>query len=184
MKDSKKDKLKNRNIYLFDNIDQISIENIVKTIVEINIIDKINSKKYKNYQSDPINIYINTFGGSPYSALPLYSVIKSSKTDINTYAIGAVMSAGLIIYLAGKERFCYKYSTFMFHEVASDLNGKAEEMKKELIELDRLQEIYNELVIKNTNLDLNELNKIIKKSKDWYIDHDLALKLGIVTKII
>jgi len=176
---NKRDNLVDRNLYLIENIDTYRVKAIIESINNINIEDDLNSKKFKNYKRNPIKLHIDNYGGEVYSALGLYSVIKSSKTKIYTYALGSIMSAALFIFLAGKKRFATKYSTFMFHEVSSMFWDKLTGIKQNVKEMERLQNITESIIIDECDIDKKTTKKIKKYKKDWYIDSKKAKKLKI-----
>lgn len=182
MKQTKTDKLKERNLYVFNDIDSIEVKNIIEKINDINNLDNRKSKNRKRYNRIPIKLHINSFGGDVYAALSLYSVMQKSKTKVYTIANGAVMSAALIIYLAGKKRFAYPYSSFMYHELTSFNVGKLKELKDINIVLKNLQKQLDFIVTNRTNIKQKKLNKIRKAKKDWYINLKDAFILKITTK--
>lgn len=173
-----------RQIFLFDDINQYSVKELAELIVKINLKDDFNEKRYTNYKRSSINFYINSFGGDPYSSLGLYSLMKKSKTIVNTYALGAIMSGGFLIYLGGKERFAYDGSYFMYHEVADIRFGKLQDFKENNEHLRNVQKSYDEVVINETFIKNEKLKSIKKRKIDWYIDINKAKELNIVHKII
>lgn len=183
-----KKELKDRHFYLFDNIEAYTIKDIIEVIHNVNIYDdkKEHHKKknFNKYTRKPIKLFINSFGGGIYSGLGLYSVIKSSKTPVHTYLIGAGMSAAFIIYLAGKKRFAYPYSYFMLHQLSSIATGKLKDIEDEAFHFNIIQSKLDEIILKETLITKDQLCKNKELRKDWYIDIQEAKKLKIVHKEI
>ena len=80
--------------------------------------DDEKDEKEKDYNREPIKLYINSYGGSIYDMWGLIDVILNSKTPIYTYCTGYAMSAAFKIFLAGHKRYCYKHSIFMYHQMS------------------------------------------------------------------
>lgn len=132
-----------------------------------------------------IHIYINSFGGDPYTSMGFYDFLRSLKTcDINTYNIGCAMSGGSIIFMAGDNRYMYENTVFMMHSVSSGAEGK---VHLDLIdEADECKRIHNqlcEIYAKHTKRTKKQWDNLIKY-KDRYYRAEDALKMGIVHKII
>lgn len=164
-----------RIIHLFDDIDSDSVGKVIKGLQLI---------MAKNSEL-PIDIYINTFGGDPYSGLALYSYIRSLGTIvIRLHALGAVMSAGSIIFMAGDERYIYSNSVLMLHSVSSFAEGKVHlALEDEAEECKRLHKQMCEIYAAHSKQDFNYWNKRIKY-KDIYIRPEEAVTLGLVDKIV
>jgi ATP-dependent Clp protease protease subunit len=172
--------LKERKIILNEEISDAIVERVVMPIIKFNEEDKDIPKD----QRKPIELYISSYGGSCYDGFSLMSAIESSITPVHTICLGYAMSMGLGIFVAGHHRKCYSFSTFMYHEIMSAAEGKAEEINRATQEYKRLQKMYDDFVLAKTNLTSKKLGLIKKKMIDWYIGADEAKALGIVHEIL
>ena len=118
-----------RMFYLSDGIDNISLGKMCFHLLYLLKIDDRKENEQKNYQRQPINIFINSFGGSVYDMWALIDIIESSKTPIHTYCSGYAMSAGFMIFLAGHKRFVTKHATLMCHQLSMWDSGKIADMQ-------------------------------------------------------
>ena len=91
-----------RDLLLSDRISQGTVKDIIKDIFEINFDDDEKEEIYKDWERKPIQLFINSYGGSVYDGLALIDVIKRSKTPVHTVCIGSCMSMALWIWLAGE----------------------------------------------------------------------------------
>ena len=176
--------IKDRKILLSKTINSESAREVITSIFDINYDDNNKEEKYKEFQREPIQLYINTFGGSVYDGLAIIDAIRDSKTPVHTYCIGSAMSMGLYIFLASDKRFVGKYSTFMYHEVATGVWDKLEGLKMEVKECDRLQNMLDDMVKEKTNIMQEQLNEYRERKTEWYINSRDAVKLGICHEII
>ena len=132
-----------------------------------------------------IDIYINSFGGCPYTAMGFYNFIRTLNTcDVNTYNIGCVMSAASIIFVAGDNRYMYEDTVFMLHSVSSMAEGKAHlDLSDESDECKRIHKQMCDIYAKHTDKSSKQWNTMIRY-RDKYIRKNEALDIGIVDKII
>ena len=90
-----------RNLYLPKQVDQASMNELTKSIIEINEDDEHLKKLYGVYgliyDPKPIKIYIDSYGGKVYQCFGLIGVMENSLTPIHTVVTGAAMSCGFII---------------------------------------------------------------------------------------
>jgi len=167
----------NRNIAIDYDIDE-SLFEVTKQILEYNRQDKdIPTDKRK-----PINIYVMSYGGDLYQAYALISTMLASKTPIRTINMGVAMSAGLLILLAGHERYAMKYSTAMIHSGSGGAQGTYEQMEEQQKNYKKLVDMMRDYILERTNIDTKLFNR--QKSKDWYLNDKEQVELGIASKII
>jgi ATP-dependent Clp protease protease subunit len=177
-----------RDLFFSKQVDQASIEELSKKIIEINHNDERLKKIYDvygfEYHPKPIIIYIDSYGGSVYQCFGLLSIIEKSKTPIHTIVSGAAMSCGFMILIYGHKRFAYENATPMFHQVSSVAWGKAKDLEEDLEETLRLQARIENMTLKKTKIPRKKLEKVYKTKKDWYMTAEEALKLCVVDEII
>jgi ATP-dependent Clp protease protease subunit len=173
-----------RTLYLFDTIDKATVKAVVENIIKINKLDDDIDKREKDYKRLPIEIIINSRGGSIYDGLALINVIEKSKTDVHTYVYGLAASMALLIAVSGHKRFSGRLSTFMYHSVSNNIGGKLDHLKNRLDEMQRLQNIYDQYLLSKTKFGLDQLKNSQDHQHDWFISTDEALELGIIDMII
>jgi ATP-dependent Clp protease protease subunit len=178
---SKKLSKSNKTVYLFD---EVGTNSTLKCIQALQNIIEFNDEL--DNPEDPIKLIINSGGGDVYDGLALMGFIQSSPVQINTYSYGGrVMSMALPIYLCGAERYATRYTTFMHHSGAWEMDySKIEIHKQELEEMNRLENMVNNFIIKQTKIDKKLLTKYQEMNREWYIPADEAKKLGIVHKLL
>lgn len=179
---------KSRKLFFGKQVDQESIEELTKSIVNINENDKLLVKLYDvydlEYKPKPIEIFIDSYGGLLYQVFGLLSVMEKSETPIHTIVTGAAMSCGFMMLIYGHKRFAYELSTPLYHQVSAGAIGKVEDIEQEYIEAKRLQDKLEELTLRKTKISKEKLDQIRKEKVDWFMDSEEALKLGVVDEII
>lgn len=174
----------NRTFYLSDDVDNESIGKLMWYLLYQIREDDEKDEKEKDYKREPIKLYINSHGGEVYDMWGLIDIILNSKTPIYTYCTGYAMSTAFNIFLAGHKRYCYKHSTFMYHQMSCWRNGKYQDLVEDREEMDWLNKKNEEYVIDRTNLTKYDINEIREKKKDFYIHSDKAVKYGIVDEVL
>lgn len=163
--------IQNRRIMLDETVDETSVGWIIRALRRMIDADK----------TKPIDIYVNSYGGYCYDGLALYDFLRAcSYTNIRTHATGKIMSMGLVIYLAGDERYASPRASFMAHSVSGGAWGKLYELKVDIDETERLNEVNLDIMKDRTNKTKAWWKKEIQY-EDKYYNKDKALKLGIVT---
>jgi len=164
--------LDNRIIHLSGEIDAYTISDIIKGIQLMVLKNK-----------EPISIFINTFGGCPYSSFALYDFISHLDITVKTYNIGCCMSGGTIIFLAGDERYMFSNAVFMFHTVSSTSEGKLHELVDESSECQRIFQQMINIYSAHGKLTTKEWTKRLKYH-NIYMRKEEALALEIITGVI
>jgi ATP-dependent Clp protease protease subunit len=153
----------------------------------IGLIHEVN-REDRNKVSDnrePIILILNSPGGNVYDGMGIIDAIENSSTPVHIHIHGYAMSMGFAIATCGHYRYATKRSTFMYHECSWDTSlEKMGYHEQELKESKRLWELYDEIIVSNTGIELKQLQKVRKERKEWYIDAETALALGVVDEIL
>lgn len=170
---------KYRKILLSEDIASMSVRDAIKEIIEINYDDDQKEIDYRDWERKPIQLFINSFGGSVYDGLALVDIVKQSKTPVHTISIGSSMSMGFWIYLAGHKRYVGEHTTLMFHDLTGFTWDKSAAMKQELNEVLRLQKIICDEITSTSLVKQETLDDYIIRKAEWYIPADEAIKLKL-----
>ncbi|WNR46280.1 ATP-dependent Clp protease proteolytic subunit [Paenibacillus roseipurpureus] len=173
-----------RTLYLFDGINKSSVKTIVEQIMKVNQFDEDKDKKEKDFKRVPIDLIINSNGGSVYDGLGLINVIENSKTPVHTYVYGLAASMSLLIAVSGHKRYSGRLSTFMYHSVSTHIDGHLEHLKNRVDETQRLQNMYDEYLLSKTNLQEDELHRVQEHQRNWYMSPEEAMAYGIIDGIV
>jgi ATP-dependent Clp protease, protease subunit len=173
-----------RKIYLFTDVNFHSVESATKKIIEINELDDEREKTIKDYVRKPIELVVNSPGGYAYSGFGLVSAIQISKTPVHGICLGHAMSMGFIIFAVCHKRFAHRLSTLMYHEAAFGIADNLTQIRHEVEELSRLQDLYDDVIVETTKIKKNQLHKFREVSRNWYMTAEEAQKLGLVDVIL
>lgn len=164
--------LENRRIMLDEDVDEYSVGWLIRGVQKMVDIDS----------SSPIDLCVNSYGGSVYDGLALFDTLTELPCLLRTCAKGKIMSMGFFIFMAGDERRSSARSTFMHHEISFCFSGKSTEGRIEQREVDRLERIICSTVSDRTKKDAKWWRRW-GKSTDKYFDRERAFELGVVTHL-
>jgi ATP-dependent Clp protease protease subunit len=162
-------------------INDDNVNEVIGIIYEINEEDSKNTTK----AAQPIQLVLNSQGGDVYQGFGLVDCIELSKTPVHVTVLGQAMSMALPILLSGHHRSMSQRSTLMYHEISWETGReKLGYHKQEAKEGDRLQRMYDEIVVSKTSVTEKKLKEVRDRNQEWYITAEEALKLGFVDEIL
>ena len=171
----------NNNLYFYGPVSQESTTILRTQLVEL---DKKSRLFEISYDSPPlpINLHIQSGGGSLLHTYYIVDLIKNLKTPIHTYIDGFAASAATLISVAGDKRFMTKNSMMLIHQLSSQNSGKFLEIEDDMSNLKTMMSLLRNIYLENTNLTDEILTELLKK--DLWLTSDICLEYGLVDKII
>lgn len=170
--------LKQRKLYLTENVEQVSIGDIVKNILQYNREDyglEVADRK-------PILLYIASNGGEVDSGFELIDVIMSSKTPVYTINLGYQYSMGFLIGLAGHRRYAMNHSKFLLHDGSNFIYNSGAKAQDQMEFNRRVEDRVKKYIISRSKLTSEEYDS--KLRVEWYMFSDEAKEKGFVDYII
>lgn len=170
-----------RYIYINDVIDSNLANQIVSLVHYYNLTDKREGIDIPDRET--IKVMLNTDGGCLHSSILIAQVLRASETPVKTVCNGKAYSGGLLIFMAVPDREVGEFSELMYHEARTGeygISGTFVEVGRSMKNFDRLQKVYDKLVIEGSNITQKQLNKYKNNVSDWFIDRDEAIELGII----
>ena len=164
--------------YLFGEIGEENIGNAIKWILSANL-----NKKPKR----TLKLFINTYGGDLYEAFALIDVMKSSYHNISTIGIGAVMSAGFLIFASGKqgERYIGKNAGSMNHQHSDSMESKMHDMRAQMKENQNCELRCLNILKDATGMTIQKVrNEFIKNPSDQYYTAKQMIDLGVADHLL
>ncbi|CAA9987992.1 ATP-dependent Clp protease proteolytic subunit, putative [Plasmodium knowlesi strain H] len=177
IKDMKKDlKLfffKKRIIYLTEEINKKTTDEMISQLLYLD-----------NINHDDIKIYINSPGGSINEGLAILDIFNYIKSDIQTISFGLVASMASVILASGKKgkRKSLPNCRIMIHQPLGNAFGQPQDIEiqtKEILYLKKL--LYNYL-----STFTNQTTETIEKDsdRDHYMNALEAKRYGIIDEVI
>lgn len=131
-----------------------------------------------------IHLYINSPGGSVTAGLGIYDTMQFVTCDVATYCLGQCASMGAVLLTAGAQgkRSCLPNSRVMIHQPMAGSEGSATELEIHAREFLRLKKRLNEILLKHTGRNLEEIER--DTDRDKFMSSEEALAYGLVDRIL
>ncbi len=130
----------------------------------------------------PINLHINSGGGSVFDVLFAIDEIKNLKVPVHTIVSGMAASAGTVLSCAGTKRFITKNAHMLIHEIRSGFWGKKSEIDEHFENTSQLSKLLIDYYKDHTKMTEDDLKEILKH--DYYWDAQKCLEKGLVDEIM
>ena len=170
--------LKNNNneaeIMLYGNIgdmvgyDDITDQEIVKQINDLGNVSKI-------------TLRINSLGGSVFSAIAIYNVLKSQKAEVVAYIDGICASSATIITSAADKVIMPKNALYMIHNPSTMAYGESKDLEKSINLLDTVKDTIIETYIAKTGQTKEVLAEMM--DNETWLTAEEAKSLGFIDEV-
>ena len=169
------------NIYLYGPISIQSCEELKNKITDMDYSGRLFKLEYDT-NPPPINLHIQSEGGSLLNVLYLVDLIEMVDTPVNTYIDGYSASAASLLNVVGKKRYMSQNSLMLIHQLTSEKEGKYQELDDEMQNLQLLMNKIKAIYLKHSTIPYEQLNEILKH--DIWLDATTCKKYGLVDEIL
>lgn len=165
--------LYDRIIYMGDEFTSETCNLIITQLLYLNSIN-----------DDPIDIYINSVGGSVCDGLSVIDTINLSKSPVNTICTGMAASMGAVLLSCGQKggRSVLPHSRVMIHQVSGGMFGTCADMKIEYEQTERCKQDIYKILSENIGKPYEKIEKLCDRN-NWFIGQE-AVDLGIADKVL
>lgn len=134
--------------------------------------------------NQPINMYINSPGGSIYAGLAIYDTMQMITAPVATYAVGVTASMGTVLLASGTKgkRYALPHATIHMHPASSGAQGYTEDVRIAFREQERVQTQLFHLVGKHSGHDWKEIEEMF--IRDRYMNALEAKMFGLVDQVL
>ena len=152
--------------------------------------EKKQTKEDDGEPTPPIYL-LNTFQDqvSKMRAVSLFGNLMrliKKEYDINTFGLGKVMSAGILLLASGTkgQRRIGKHTRIMLHSITAGHTGALHSLENDIKETKWIQEQHIAALAAETKMTKSYINKMLNKKIDIYWNAVEALELGIADIIV
>lgn len=174
----------NRKIIISEPITDDLAEKVISHLTAINDYDEYMNSILRDYNPKPIEMFINSGGGSATAGNAIITVMELSETPIITYGVGIVASMALAIFASGDVRIASRFCRFMYHAVSYGAEGHITDHEDMHREANILQEMYDSIFIDRTKMTPEQMTNIRKSKKDFFFSGKRAVVLGVADDIL
>lgn len=170
---------------LYGTIDEEKAANLIGSLYTIR--NRYRRLRSQNAKLNPIDLIINSEGGSAPDMFAIYDAICIVKAEfpIRTIGLGRVMSAGVLLLAAGTKgiRCAGEHTRFMMHSVSAGNFGSLAELENSYQETMHVQHMFTTTLASNSKLTAKKTQRILQKKIDFFFDVDRALQFGIIDSV-
>ncbi len=130
----------------------------------------------------PLWLHINSYGGSLFTAFSVADQIALLKTPVYSVVEGICASAATLISLSCTKRYILPNSFMLIHQLSSFMWGTHEQFKDEMEVQNKLMTRLINFYTTRSKAKEDELRAML--TRDYWMDADEALKLGMVDDIL
>jgi len=131
-----------------------------------------------------ISLYINCPGGEIYPGLAVYDTMQLIRAPVSTIAVGWAASLGTVLLAAGTKgkRYALPHATIHMHPAGGAARGYAPDVRIQLNELLRVEDLIKNLLAQHTGQSLERLAKDF--DRDYFMDPREAVEYGIIDEVL
>lgn len=170
--------LKQRKLFLNSDIDQLTVADTAKHILQFNKEDS----GLPPEERAPILLYVVSNGGEVDSGFELIDIIQNSKTPVYTINLGYQYSMGFLIGLAGHKRFATRNAKYLMHDGSNFIYNSGAKAQDQMEFNRKVEERVKLYIMSRSNLTSEEYDS--KLRVEWYLFADEAKEKGFVDYII
>lgn len=134
------------------------------------------------YKGQPLNIHINSGGGSVFDGQSMATAIKNHGAPVTTIIEGVAASMATIIALSGDAVYMTNNSLFMIHNPMLDSYGDKNELKKAISLLEKVETNMVNAYSSKTKLSKKEIASMMNE-ETWFTAKE-AVKAGFVDRVV
>jgi ATP-dependent Clp protease protease subunit len=135
-------------------------------------------------EESPIQIYINSPGGSVYSGLGIYDTMQYIKPEVSTICTGLAASMAAVLLCAGSKgkRFALPHSRIMIHQPLGGAEGQASDIEITAKEIGKLKNELYEIISNHTGQTVKKVHA--DSDRDYWMKSIEAKEYGMIDAIL
>jgi ATP-dependent Clp protease, protease subunit len=155
------------------------IDDYVANVIQAQLLFLDNTEPGK-----PIDLYINSPGGSVYAGLGIYDTMQIIKSPVRTTCTGMAASMSAVLLVAGEsgERSALKHSRVMIHQPMGGMRGQAADMEINYKQIMLLKNELYEIIADHSGKTFEKIEK--DSDRDFWMTSTEALDYGMIDKIL
>lgn len=130
--------------------------------------------------TEPINLYINSPGGTITAGLAIYDTMQYITPEVHTWCMGQAASMAAVLLAAGApgHRYALPYARILIHQPWGGLEGQATDIKIQAEEILRLRKWLNEILAQHTGQPVEKIEA--DTERDYYMTSAEAKTYGLI----
>lgn len=137
-----------------------------------------------SFSKDPIQMYINSPGGSVTAGLAIYDIMNFIPCEISTICMGICASMAAVLLCAGSagKRRALSNSEIMIHQPLGGMQGQATDMEIAAKHMQCVKQKLYRILSRHTHQNMDTIQ--LDCDRDTYMDAQKAKDYGMIDQII
>lgn len=135
-------------------------------------------------EAAPIDLIINSPGGSVTAGLAIYDTIRGLKSPVNCICSGLTASIATIVLIATEKarRFSQKHARILIHQPLGGIRGQATDIDIHAKEILKTKQMINEMLAEATGQTVERIEE--DTNRDYWMSAEEAKEYGLVGSLI
>jgi ATP-dependent Clp protease, protease subunit len=132
----------------------------------------------------PINMYINSPGGSVTAGLAIYDTMQFVRPPVETLCVGQAASMGAVLLCAGAKghRYALPHARLLIHQPHGGAEGQAADIEIQVREALRQRDLVNGIIAHHTGQNVKKIEK--DTDRDNFMTAAQAVEYGLIDQIL
>ena len=132
----------------------------------------------------PVQLYINSPGGSVTAGLAIYDTMQYVRPEVGTICLGqaASMAAWLLAAGAKGRRMALPNARVMIHQPMGGFQGQATDVDIQAREILKLRQRMNEILASHVGKSVEQIAK--DTERDYHLSGEEALAYGVIDQVV
>jgi ATP-dependent Clp protease protease subunit len=138
-------------------------------------------------KTDPINLYINSPGGSVTDGMAIYDTMQFISAPVHTLCVGQACSMGAVLLAAGAKghRYALPNARIMIHQPSGGARGQSTDIQIQAEEIKKIRKTLEEVLAKHSGEKVEKVNKDCERDNFLSVEEAMKYgKLGLIDKIL
>jgi len=176
--------MKDRIVMLLGQVDGSMSAVACASLLFLAHIDKDGAPITDGSKAPPIQVFIDSPGGSVIAGNAIYDTMRSINAEVITVGMGMQASMGSVLLAAGDVRKMTRSSKLMIHAMSSGTNGDISGQHISLDFTDRLSDEGNAIYVRHIGLTAKFWELACAAPEGTWLSADQALKMGFIHEVI
>lgn len=169
--------LQNNSLYLVDEINEISVEPLIKAL-------HCMDRRHNKIKDKPIKLHICSPGGEMAQMFSLYDTIMLTSAPIVTIGMGEVASAALPILVSGTKRLVTENTFCMAHMPLVKQDGSIKELKSATEAAALWESRMWNILGRHTKKSKAQWQAMVNRQGEVWMDAHRMVEWGVVDDIV
>mmetsp|Transcript_5003 Transcript_5003/g.6660 ORF Transcript_5003/g.6660 Transcript_5003/m.6660 type:complete len:244 (-) Transcript_5003:659-1390(-) len=132
----------------------------------------------------PINMYINSPGGSVTAGMAIFDTMEYIKPPLHTLCMGQASSMGSLLLTAGEkgQRRCLPNARIMLHQPSGGAQGMASDIQIQAEEILRIKKNLTRIYVEHTGQTEEKIRSVL--DRDFYFSAEEAVEFGLIDEVV